>query len=133
MSSEDIYDEYYAILVNSEEDAKMLLNLYINYVKSQAKTGGKKNKEYKYRDRYGNPKIPIELRLRKLSREYPEHYTEELITMDYNTKKAKGSPYVPIKDRIPGQIYKGKKFEIKNDHVNTVLKQNNLIQEIASN
>lgn len=122
-------NEYYAIMVDKEEDAKMLLNLYINYVKAQAKSEKPKGRDYKYRDKDGNPKIPFNLFLRKLYKNDHSSWQEEVITVDYNSKrnKEKKGPYVPMKDRIPGQVYNGKVFQLKNERANLLLRQAGIV------
>ena len=132
MSTQDNEEDcYYAIYVNKSEDAKMVLGTFMNYVKGQYKAEIQKKKKnedckYKYMDENGEAKIPFEIYLTKYSRDSNKEVDRIPMTLDYDLKLLKKIQkrkrnYVPMKDRIPGKMYDGKKFIPKNKYIQQLL------------
>lgn len=126
-------------------DAKLVLTIFMNYVRGHYKAEKikqekyKKNPEarktnskksvFKYIDKEGNPKLPFTIDLICVNKSYNiislEKYAEkyvENITFESDVKPdTKKQYYVPVEDRIPGKYYGGVQYMPKNKYIQSLL------------
>ena len=96
----------HCLVFDNEKDAKKLLWIYQDFIR--IKKNSKSKKRELYIDENGNFKDPINCSILHPDGEYEEFNIDKPVDVDF--QKPKRSTYVKNKDRIPGQVYRGKRW-----------------------